>query len=153
MSVSIIGKNSEYVFNRSYWDWRPILAICEKVIEDQKLNYNTEYWGYNDGAGLENQEQCDKLANGMVEYVKNLNYSDLELVYVNSGTWRDMFNDFVYNNDITIKLNKEYPIGQVLLNPIICEDGEIYYPSHKTTILNVKQFIEFLHYCEGFNIT
>ena len=57
------------------------------------------------------------------------------------------------DNDITTKLNKEYPIGQVLLNPIICEDGEIYYPSHKTTILNVKQFIEFLHYCEGFNIT
>jgi hypothetical protein len=58
MGMDIYGKNGNY-FRANLWSWRPINMLCDLVIEKDSLQLKTENWGYNDGAGLETQEECD----------------------------------------------------------------------------------------------
>lgn len=59
-------------FRANIWSWPPILGLARTAIETFGLGFDTELWAYNDGAGLESQEDCNKLADAMQRLVGGL---------------------------------------------------------------------------------
>lgn len=64
MGFDLTGKSGNY-FRANCWSWHPILALVEQVNNEDQLGLNLENWGYNDGGGLDNQEDCDRLASAI----------------------------------------------------------------------------------------
>ena len=52
-------------FRSNWWGWRPIVMLVEFAAYKYDLDIDLEYWGSNDGAGLDNQEDCNKLADAL----------------------------------------------------------------------------------------
>lgn len=69
MGMDVHGKSGNY-FHANVWSWRPIHMLCVEVNAEQNLGLNFKGWEYNDGAGLHNQEDCDKLATALENHVK-----------------------------------------------------------------------------------
>lgn len=69
MGFDLTGKSGNY-FQANIWSWRPILALCEELNDEKKLNLNLDGWGMNDGEGLHNRTDCLKLAYAIEEHVK-----------------------------------------------------------------------------------
>ena len=148
-------ENPGVYFRANWWSWRPIVVLCESVIEKHNLKLNTLYWGSNDGAGLKTQEECNLLADKLefelqgIQEVTNLSENDR--ISVNLGGWTTIEGSFV-EEELNNKLNESYPIGSVLLTSIVTETGETVSPSHSTQISHIKEFIKFLRECGGFEI-
>ena len=69
MGMDISGRNpsteeGEY-FRANIWSWPPILGVAKTAIEVFNLSMDTDGWDYNDGKGLETQEECTALADAM----------------------------------------------------------------------------------------
>lgn len=69
MGMDIYGKapsteEGEY-FRANIWSWPPILGLIRTANEMAGMSIDTQDWSYNDGAGLETQEECNKLADAM----------------------------------------------------------------------------------------
>ena len=95
MGVDISGRKPKTeagdYFCSNWWGWRPILAISEAAMLNSKLDYDTSYWGSNDGKGLRTQKQCDKLADAIELLISN-NYNeylneDDDRIYIVMGSW------------------------------------------------------------------
>ena len=65
-------------FRSNWWGWRPIVQLCETVDSIYRLNLNFDNWGSNDGAGLETQEECDKLAEALERFTSKIDWVDDE---------------------------------------------------------------------------
>jgi hypothetical protein len=153
MGMDVMGKgNTDAYFRASCWGWRPIHAICDLAIEKQKLPYNTKSWGYNDGGGLETQEDCNKLADAIETSIAAFGLKqDDDCLYLCLGSWCTPQGEFV-TEQVEEELNEAYPQGTILYNSVVTKDGTIAQSSHMTDLESVKKFVSFLRECEGFEI-
>ena len=149
------NENPGTYFRANWWSWRPIVILCESVINKYDLKLDTLYWGSNDGAGLKTQEECNLLADKLEYELQGIQettgLSDDDRISVNLGGWTTTEGSFV-DEDLNNKLNENYPIGSVVLTPLVTEKGLIVNPSHSTVIWHIKEFIKFLRECGGFEI-
>jgi len=151
MGMDVCGKgNPDAYFRANCWSWRPIHALCETVIHKDNLNLNTEYWGSNDGRGLETQEDCNTLADALEAHLKNTELTEEnDKIFLCLGSWCTADGVFLYEEE---ELNKTYPIGTVLSGAVVMKDGTMAYSTHSTSLNHIREFISFLRTCEGFEI-
>jgi hypothetical protein len=121
--------------------------LCDFVIDKESLPLKTENWGYNDGAGLETQEECDMLANALKPYVDKIK-DDL---YLCLGMWCTEQGQFLPKEDIE-QLNSQFPVGTILYSTVVTKDGNLVQPSHSTNRHHLDEFIDFLKNSGGFEI-
>jgi hypothetical protein len=140
-------------FRANWWSWRPIHLLIDTVIRQKALDIDTSYYGSNDGAGPDNQEDCDALADALQEILdENENLTDDDdRIYVVMGSWCGLDGQFqfVFDEKCADSLPK---IGSILYRPFIAENGAIVTPSHSTSKWHLQRFINFLRECGGFQI-
>lgn len=153
MGMDVCGKgDTNAYFRASCWSWRPIHALCETVIDKDNLNFNTQYWGSNDGRGLETQQDCDRLADALEAHLKSIELNEEnDRIFLCLGSWSTVDGRFI-NQDVEDELNETYPIGTVLSSAVVMKDGTIAYSAHSTSFDHIKEFISFLRKCGGFEI-
>ena len=76
-------------FRANWWSWRPIVMLIDMVNEQKDLGIDMNYYGSNDGAGLEDQDSCNDLADALQEILNLLlahqqDY-DLRLYFIEHG--------------------------------------------------------------------
>ena len=147
--------NPGYYFRSNWWGWRPIQMLCEVAAEKHDLDIDFKHWGSNDGKGLENQTQCDELANALDDILQADGgfEDDYDTLYMNLGSWTDQSGTFI-PEEIRRKLDEELPLGKVTFTGIMLADTgtTVYYPSHGCDKRHVMNFIKFLRDCGGFTI-
>jgi hypothetical protein len=162
MGVDISGRkpktNEGDYFHSNWWGWRPILAISEAAMISSKLDYDTSYWGSNDGKGLRTQKQCDKLADAIEllisensQYNENLADDD-DRIYIVMGSWCEAGTGKFIGSEREHVLNQEYEYGSLLFRPVVTPDGTLVESSHSTSLGRIKSFVTFLRNCGGFEI-
>jgi hypothetical protein len=153
MGMDVMGRgNPDAYFRASCWGWRPIHAICDYAIEKQNLSYDTTRWGYNDGGGLETQEDCNKLADAIEKSLSAFELKqDDDCLYLCLGSWCTPQGDFV-TEQVEDELNETYPMGTLMHNSVVTKDGVVAQSSHMTYLGAVKEFVNFLRTCDGFQI-
>ena len=160
MGVDISGRKPKTeagdYFSSNWWGWRPILAISEAAMISSKLDYDTSYWGSNDGKGLRTQKQCDKLADAIELLISN-NYNeylteDDDRIYIVMGSWCEAGTDKFIGSEREHILNQQYEYGDILYAPVVAEDGTLVESSYSTSLGRIKQWITFLRSCGGFKI-
>lgn len=140
-------------FRSNLWGWRPIVMLCQVANEKYDLDLNFEYWGSNDGAGLKNQRECDKLADGLEGVLIGFfDMNEVDEVQICLGSWvNSMTNQFV-SSEISKELNEEYPEYTILTTSVVLDDGTTVKSSHSVDKSHVERFIRFLRECGGFEI-
>lgn len=140
-------------FRSNWWGWRPIVMLCEYASEENELNIDFSNWGSNDGAGLQTQEECNRLADALEEIIHTSTQMEepSDVIYLNLGSWVDMNGKFLDGMTEQI-LNEQYQIGEVLYGSVVMEGGNIVKPSHSAPLNHVQNFIAFLRECGGFEI-
>ena len=160
MGVDISGRKPKAeegdYFCSNWWGWRPILALSEAAMLNSKLNYDTSYWGSNDGKGLRTQKQCDKLADAIELLISN-NYNeylteDDDRIYICMGSWCEAGTGRFIPSDFTASLNEQYEYGDILYGPVVAENGTMVESSHSASFGRLKEWITFLRNCGGFKI-
>ena len=160
MGVDISGRKPKTeagdYFSSNWWGWRPILAISEAAMISSKLDYDTSYWGSNDGKGLRTQKQCDKLADAIELLISN-NYNeylteDDDRIYIVMGSWCEAGTGKFIGSEREHVLNQQFEYGDILYAPVVAEDGTMVESSHSTSLGRLKQWITFLRSCGGFKI-
>jgi hypothetical protein len=160
MGVDISGRKPKTeegdYFCSNWWGWRPILAISEAAMLNSKLDYDTSYWGSNDGKGLRTQKQCDKLADAIELLISN-NYNeylteDDDRIYIVMGSWCEAGTGKFIGSEREHILNQQYEYGDILYAPVVAEDGTLVESSYSTSLGRIKQWIIFLRNCGGFKI-
>lgn len=144
--------NPGYYFRSNWWGWRPILMLSELAAVNEGLDIDFEYWGSNDGRGLETQEECNALADAIELLMKTDGgfVEDFDTLYVNMDSWTNSQGQFV-EQSIQDELNKTLPPGRIAFTGIVHEEG-IFYPSHSADKRHIDNFISFLRDCNGFSI-
>jgi hypothetical protein len=139
-------------FRASWWGWRPLAQLCETVDSIHSLGIDFQYWGSNDGKGLETQEECNKLADALESFVSKIDFVDDEDWFgIYTGSWSTLEGGFV-DKKITDKLDEQYQWGDVIRQSIMTDSGTIVEPSHKVYKVRIDTFINFLRECGGFTI-
>jgi hypothetical protein len=156
MGMDIYGKNDPTYFRASLWSWRPLRAISAMAIDKYELGLSTDSWGYNDGHGLDNQEECDKLAAGIMRMITESEElfkldDDDEPIYLCLGMWCTNEGTFISEQE-TEDLNDEHPSGTIIKSPIVTSKGTLAYPSHSTSLSKIREWVAFLRECGGFQI-
>jgi hypothetical protein len=160
MGVDISGRKPKTeegdYFHANWWGWRPILALSEAAMLNSKLNYDTSYWGSNDGKGLRTQKQCDKLADAIELLISN-NYNeylteDDDRIYIVMGSWCEAGTGKFIGSEREHVLNQQFEYGDILYAPVVAENGTMVESSHGTSLGRLKQWITFLRSCGGFKI-
>lgn len=146
--------NPGYYFRANWWAWRPIHMIAELAIRVADLPLSTKGWGNNDGDGLKTQLDCDLLADAMELYItfnKKQMSEDDDRIYLCMGAWVRQDGTFI-NADLEEELSKEHPFGTVMYSGVIDSTGELAFPAHGSSLSHIKEFINFLRNCGGFEI-
>jgi hypothetical protein len=147
------NENPGDYFRSNWWGWRPIVMLCEFANDDKELGFDLINWGSNDGAGLDNQEDCNKLADALEELISTQTEleEDADTIYLNLGSWTSMDGKFL-GEEINKELNEYYEYGTILYGSVVMEDGTLAQPSHSAPLRHVNKFISFLRECGGFEI-
>ena len=147
------NENPGDYFRSNWWGWRPIVMLCEFANDDYELGFDLINWGSNDGAGLDNQEDCNKLADALEEIITTQTdlEEDVDTIYLNLGSWVSMDGKFL-GDEVNNPLNEQYPYGTILYGSVVMDNGTIAQPSHSAPLKHVKKFISFLRECGGFEI-
>ena len=160
MGVDISGRKPKTdegdYFCSNWWGWRPIVAISEAAMLNSKLNYDTSYWGSNDGKGLRTQKQCDKLADAIELLISN-KYNeylaeDDDRIYIVMGSWCEAGTGKFIGSEREQVLNQQFEYGDILYAPVVAENGTMVESSHGTSLGRLKEWITFLRNCGGFKI-
>ena len=160
MGVDISGRKPKTdegdYFASNWWGWRPIHAISEAAMLSSKLDYDTSYWGSNDGKGLRTQKQCDKLADAIELLISN-NWNeylteDDDRIYIVMGSWCEAGTGRFIPSEDSLSLNEQYEYGDILYAPVVAENGVMVESSYSTSLGRLKQWITFLRSCGGFKI-
>ena len=160
MGVDISGKKPKTeagdYFSSNWWGWRPILALSEAAMLSSKLDYDTSYWGSNDGKGLSTQKQCDKLADAIELLISN-NYNeylttDEDRIYIVMGMWCEAGTGKFIPSEVQSVLNDQYEYGDILYGPVVAVNGTLAESSYSTSLGRLKEWITFLRNCGGFKI-
>ena len=158
MGMDVYGKNPDTYFRANVWSWRPIVDLTDIFLDaikgsryEDRFKINTEDWHYNDGAGLDNQDQCNLLARGLEAIIKKKGWHDDDTIYAVRGRWDKIGGGQIHHNTEAM-LNRKFPLGTIMCNAYVHKNGNIYYPSYGIEVSHLKEFISFLENCEGFNI-
>ena len=104
------NENPGDYFRSNWWGWRPIVMLCEFANDDYELGFDLIHWGSNDGAGLDNQEDCNKLADALEEIITtqtNLE-EDVDTIYLNLGSWVSMDGKFLGDEVRVLKIGGDF---------------------------------------------
>lgn len=140
-------------FRANWWSWRPLNMLIDMVVVEKGLDIDTSYFGSNDGAGPDNQEDCDALADGLQEILdrdENLTEED-DMIYLVMGSWCDLNGRFL-GKEFEESTQDLPEFGTILYRPFITDDGTIVTPAHGTSRWHMQRFINFLRECGGFQI-
>lgn len=154
MGMDIYGKNEPMYFRANLWGWRPIHGISALAIDKYDLGLSTEGWGFNDGYGLDTQEDCNTLATAIMRMITESNEvfdADDDVIYMNLGMWCTNEGQFISDKE-TEELNNKYPEGSILKSSVVTSKGVLAQPSHSTSMKRVKEWVAFLRECGGFQI-
>lgn len=154
MGMDIYGKNEPAYFRANLWGWRPIHGISAMAIDKYNLELSTNGWGNNDGCGLETDEECNTLATAITRMITEsdeLFSGDDDVIYLCLGMWCTNSGEFVPDEEVE-ELNNKYTKGSIIKSPIVTSKGTLVYPSHSTSIERVKEWVNFLETCGGFQI-
>ena len=160
MGVDISGRKPKTeagdYFCSNWWGWRPILALSEAAMLTKGLQYDTSYWGSNDGKGLKNQSECNKLADALELLISN-NYNeylteDEDRIYICMGMWCEAGTGRFIPSTATQSLDEQYEYGDILYGPVVAADGTMVESSYSTSLGRLKEWITFLRNCGGFKI-
>lgn len=146
--------NPGYYFRANWWSWRPIHVIADLAIKLAELPFDTRDWGSNDAGGLRTQEDCDLLADAMELFItlnKKEMKEDDDRMYICLGSWCTQDGRFI-GQEKEDKLNEAYPLGTIMYNSVVDDDGELVKSSHSSSLSHIKEFITFLRHCGGFQI-
>ena len=162
MGMDIYGNNptsnvGEYVrFN--VWGWRPLWDYCCLIGKDMISEELKKAGGYNDGAGLETQEECDKLANILQEHIDSGHAKAKEEKWLEDKVKADKWNDHI--NALYGLLREK--VGDKIVPADYNEHHKKLFDriqslqnwssSYPFSVNSVKEFIEFLQECGGFKI-
>jgi hypothetical protein len=125
--------------------------LSEMVNDLRGLDFDLSLWGSNDGAGLETQEECNKLADALEEIGKEFfDVEDVDELQLCMGSWTTLDGRFI-PSDKTEELNKQWD-GQLLTSPLVLDDGTVIKSSHSVDKKHLQRFISFLRECGGFEI-
>ena len=132
-------------FRSNWWGWRPIVMLVEFANDDKELGFDLSYWGSNDGAGLDNQEDCNRLADALEELVQTETEleDDIDTLYLNLGSWVDINGKFLDEEKVEI-LNEMTTYGEITYTSIVMEDGTVAQSAHSAPLRHVNRFISFL---------
>lgn len=138
-------------FRSNWWGWRPIVMLCEHAAYESELDIDFSNWGSNDGAGFDNQEDCNKLADALEEIGKEFfDVEEVDELQLCIGSWTTLNGQFI-TSDQTDKLNDEW-YGKFLTSPLVLDDGNVVKSSHSVDKKHLQRFISFLRECGGFEI-
>ncbi len=151
------AKNPGIYFRSNWWGWRPILMLCEMAKDKCRLKMNMEFWGSNDGKGLRTQKQCDRLADALELMLnhdpiyKDFMADDSNVIYMVTGCWdvTDTGEAFLDEED---ELNEEYEYGTILWDPVVTKKGVMVETRYSCSLGHIKDWIDFLRGCGGFQI-
>lgn len=147
------NNNPGHYFRANVWSWRPLNLIIDYVNQKYELDLETDGFGDNSGCGLDTQEECDKLAEGLKLFLERAELNDEEdALYLCLGLWVDEKGVFITDDAIVNELNEEFPQGKIIQGSVITKDGNRYYPAWSTSVSHIREFISFLENCGGFNI-
>lgn len=122
MGMDVNGRSGNY-FRANVWSWRPIHQLCAELNERHNLGLDLAGWGFNNGAGLRNQKDCDKLADAIEAEVTK---PDAPKEYsVNCGMW--------------VNANGTFADGP----------GTGTRSAHHTDLEHILEFVKFLRECGG----
>ena len=141
-------------FRANWWSWRPINFLINIVNEQNDLGINTSYFGSNDGAGPEDQETCNKLADALQEILDanpNMNEED-DRIFLVMGSWTGLDGSFIPSSNINEMEDHLPDVGTVMYSSFIAPDGTILQSAHSTSKRRLQEFINFLRECGGFSI-
>ncbi len=143
------------------WGWRPVLHLALVAIEHDNLNFDTDFWGSNDGRGLRTQKQCNRLAESMNKLVaiieKDLrsphwikeDVDDDQFIF-NLDSWSREDGNRITEDEEKI-LSEKYNYGQLMGTKVVINDVR-YDAMYTTSVEEINQFIVFLRECGGFEI-
>jgi hypothetical protein len=138
-------------FRSNWWGWRPIVMLSEMVNDLRGLDLDFTNWGSNDGAGFDNQEDCNKLADALEEIGREFfDVEEVDELQLCMGSWTTLSGDFISSQQAE-KLSEELQ-GQLLTSPLVLDDGTVVKSSHSVDKKHLQRFISFLRECGGFEI-
>jgi hypothetical protein len=123
MGFDLTGASGNY-FRANVWSWRPIHEMVKRLNEEQGLKLDLEHWGTNDGAGLNTQEECDKLARALEAHVQGGEAN------------------FVYDSPYDVRVDEQ---GRFLVGSSAKGGKSAYH----TDAEHVLEFVKFLRECGG----
>jgi len=157
------AENPGVYFRANLWSWRPIAEIINYCNDVMGLNLPEAFlhgMHYNSGAGLDTQEECDKLADAIDAMIIG-KFDSWKYIGVNYKMYArkvvspegKIFEENLYNNPELIQ-----ELEQHLGDDIFVKDGEFeynginYITSHATELGHLEDFVAFLRECGGFEI-
>lgn len=124
MGMDVVGRrNKDAYFRANVWSWRPICMIIGLATGTTV----PASWGFNDGAGLTTQKQCNELADKLEAWLE-----------------KQTVDVFPMETDWDMGVNEAGHLGKKV-------DGFTRSP-YSTDREHVKEFIKFLRICGGFRI-
>jgi hypothetical protein len=167
MGMDISGRTptsnvGEYIrFN--VWGWRPVWGYCCEVGSSVITPELEKAGGYNDGAGLETQEECDKLANILQEHIDSGHCKAYEERYLEEKEKADIWNNHIYALQSLLSEYANKEAGKENVAPIDynehhrelwdkIQDLENNLPKYPFSEAYIKEFVLFLRDCGGFRI-
>jgi hypothetical protein len=157
------NNNPGVYFRANLWSWRPIAEVINYCNNVMGLNLPETFLGgmhYNSGAGLETQEECDKLADAIDamiigkfdgwEYI-GVNYKLYARKVVNSEG--KIFEENLYNNPELVQELEQHLGEDIFVKDGVFEYKDIEYnTAHATGLDHLEDFVAFLRECGGFEI-
>jgi hypothetical protein len=157
------NNNPGVYFRANLWSWRPIAEVINYCNNVMALNLPETFLGgmhYNSGAGLETQEECDKLADAIDamiigkfdgwEYI-GVNYKLYARKVVNSEG--KIFEENLYNNPELVQELEQHLGEDIFVKDGVFEYKDIEYnTAHATGLDHLEDFVAFLRECGGFEI-
>lgn len=128
------GNGAGSYFRASIWEWRPILErltlLCGDILDDDMLNAMS----VNEGAGPEDQETCDAMAERLERWLAE-----------------DSRDEFFLENDWSIlRVDSE---GRFLSEKELAENPTLVtYSPYSVSRSGLEEFVTFLRNCGGFSV-
>lgn len=150
--IGILNPNSK--FSLSVWSWRPIHSIIEFVNEKYDLEIDTENFGFDIGAGIEDPEVCGTLREFILEELEGIGLKDKsDTVYFPLGSWKNFLGGEFIPMEESKKMGLKKYNGKILNTPIYSDKvGGLIVPTHFVDGDTVERFCDFLQECGGFEI-
>jgi len=156
-------ENPGVYFRANLWSWRPIAEIINYCNDVMGLNLSETFlhgMHFNSGAGLDTQEECDKLADAIDAMIIG-KFDSWKYIGVNYKMYArkvvdpegKIFEENLYNNPELIQELEQHLGDDIFVKDGVFEyKGIEYNTAHATNIEHLEDFVAFLRECGGFEI-